>query len=110
MTVSGVPPSARCVCVLRVVYPVDRDPVLLSAAPQTRPPSPPPETAVPSVPVVEVGFHREKGCFRLAPVSVRFDYIQWGEQVFDTLPILQVFLLTKHVEVCNYFIIGTLQL
>jgi hypothetical protein len=27
------------------------------------------------------------------------DHIQWGEQVFDTLPILQVFLLTKHVEV-----------
>uniref|UniRef100_A0A8C7GQH7 Solute carrier family 36 member 4 n=1 Tax=Oncorhynchus kisutch TaxID=8019 RepID=A0A8C7GQH7_ONCKI len=26
----------------------------------------------------------------------------WGEQVFDTLPILQVFLLTKHVEVCNF--------
>ena len=23
-------------------------------------------------------------------------YIQWREQVFDTLPILQVFLLTKH--------------
>ena len=30
-------------------------------------------------------------------------YIQWGEQVFDTLPILQVFLLTKHVEVCNFY-------
>ena len=29
-------------------------------------------------------------------------YIQWGEQVFDTLPILQVFPLTKHVEVCNF--------
>ncbi|KAM9531169.1 E3 ubiquitin/ISG15 ligase TRIM25-like isoform 1-T1 [Salvelinus alpinus] len=29
--------------------------------------------------------------------------IQWGEQVFDTLPILQVFLLTKHVEVCNFY-------
>ena len=28
---------------------------------------------------------------------------QWGKQVFDTLPILQVFLLTKHVEVCNFF-------
>ena len=28
--------------------------------------------------------------------------IQWGKQVFDTLPILQVFLLTKHVEVCNF--------
>ena len=27
--------------------------------------------------------------------------LQWGEQVFDTLPILQVFLPTKHVEVCN---------
>ena len=27
--------------------------------------------------------------------------IQWGEQVFDTLPILQVFLLTKHV--CNFY-------
>ena len=25
--------------------------------------------------------------------------IQWGEQVFDTLPILQVLILTKHVEV-----------
>ena len=30
-------------------------------------------------------------------------YIQWGEQEFDTLPILQVFLLTKHVEVCNLY-------
>ena len=30
-------------------------------------------------------------------------YVQWGEQVFDTLPILQVFLLTKHVEVCNFY-------
>ena len=30
-------------------------------------------------------------------------YIQWGEQVFDTLPMLQVFLLTKHVEVCNLY-------
>ena len=29
------------------------------------------------------------------------DPVQWGEQVFDTLPILQVFLLTKHVEVCK---------
>ena len=29
-------------------------------------------------------------------------YIQCGEQVFDTLPILQVFQLTKHVEVCNF--------
>ena len=29
--------------------------------------------------------------------------IQWGEQVFDTLPILQVFPLTKHVEVCNFY-------
>jgi hypothetical protein len=29
--------------------------------------------------------------------------LQWGEQVFDTLPILQVFLLTKHVEVCNFY-------
>ena len=28
--------------------------------------------------------------------------IQWGEQVFDTLQILRVFLLTKHVEVCNF--------
>ena len=28
--------------------------------------------------------------------------IQWGEQVFDTLPILQVFLPTKHVEVCSF--------
>ena len=27
--------------------------------------------------------------------------IQWGEQVFHALPILQVFPLTKHVEVCN---------
>ena len=36
--------------------------------------------------------------------------IQWGEEVFDTLPILQVFLLTKHVEDCNFFSIGTLQL
>ena len=26
-----------------------------------------------------------------------------GEQVFDTLQILQVFLLTKHVEVCNFY-------
>uniref|UniRef100_A0A8C4R0S2 G-protein coupled receptors family 1 profile domain-containing protein n=1 Tax=Eptatretus burgeri TaxID=7764 RepID=A0A8C4R0S2_EPTBU len=30
-------------------------------------------------------------------------YIQWEEQVFDTLPILQVFPLTKHVEVCNFY-------
>ena len=30
------------------------------------------------------------------------NYIQWGEQVFDTLPILQVSLLTKHVEVYTY--------
>ena len=37
-------------------------------------------------------------------------HIQRGEQVFDTLPILQVFLLTKHVEVCIFFIIGTLKL
>jgi hypothetical protein len=29
--------------------------------------------------------------------------IQWGEQGFDTLPILQVFLLKKHVEVCNLY-------
>ena len=29
--------------------------------------------------------------------------IQWGEQVFETLPIWQVFLLTKHVEVCNFY-------
>jgi hypothetical protein len=28
---------------------------------------------------------------------------QWWEQVFDTLPILQVFLLTKHVKVCNFY-------
>ena len=39
--------------------------------------------------------------------SLVYIYIQWGEQVFDTLPILHVFLLTKHVDVC---IIGTLQL
>ena len=38
-------------------------------------------------------------------VCMDFADVQWGEQVFDTLPILQVFLLTKHVEV-----IGTLQL
>ena len=37
-------------------------------------------------------------------------HIQWGEQVFDTLLILQVFLLTKHVEVCNFLSMGTLQL
>ena len=30
-------------------------------------------------------------------------HVQWGEQVFDTLPILQVFSLTKHVEVCNFY-------
>jgi hypothetical protein len=29
--------------------------------------------------------------------------IQLGEKVFDTLPILQVFLLTKYVEVCNFY-------
>ena len=28
---------------------------------------------------------------------------QWGEQVFDTLMILQVFLLTKHVEFCHFY-------
>jgi len=28
---------------------------------------------------------------------------QWGEQVFDTLSILQVFTLTKHVEVCHFY-------
>ena len=28
------------------------------------------------------------------------NHIQWGEQVFDTLPILQEFLITKHVDVC----------
>jgi hypothetical protein len=28
--------------------------------------------------------------------------LQWGEQVFDTLPVLQVSLPTKHVEVCNF--------
>ena len=33
----------------------------------------------------------------------RVQYIQWGEQAFDTLPILQVFLLTKHVEVYNVY-------
>jgi hypothetical protein len=38
------------------------------------------------------------------------DPVQWGEQVFNTLPILQVFLLTKHVEACNFLNIGTLQL
>uniref|UniRef100_A0A674AY69 Uncharacterized protein n=1 Tax=Salmo trutta TaxID=8032 RepID=A0A674AY69_SALTR len=30
-------------------------------------------------------------------------HVQWGEQVFDTLPILQVFLLTKQVEVCHFY-------
>jgi len=29
--------------------------------------------------------------------------IQWGEQVFDALLILQVLSLTKHVEVCNLY-------
>ncbi|CDQ65626.1 unnamed protein product [Oncorhynchus mykiss] len=29
--------------------------------------------------------------------------IQWREQVFDTLPILQVILLPKHVEVCHFY-------
>ena len=29
--------------------------------------------------------------------------IQWGEQIFDTLPIFQVFLLTKYIEVCNFY-------
>ena len=28
-------------------------------------------------------------------------HVQWGEQVFETLQICLVFLLTKHVEVCN---------
>ena len=30
-------------------------------------------------------------------------HLQWGEQVLDTLPILQVFLLTKPVVVCNFY-------
>uniref|UniRef100_A0A6Q2XTA9 Tensin 1 n=1 Tax=Esox lucius TaxID=8010 RepID=A0A6Q2XTA9_ESOLU len=30
-------------------------------------------------------------------------HIQWGEQGFDTLLILQVIPLTKHVEVCNFY-------
>lgn len=30
-------------------------------------------------------------------------YIQWGEQVFEALPIMQVFPLTKHVEVYNFY-------
>jgi len=29
--------------------------------------------------------------------------LQWGEQVFDTLTILQVFPLTNHVEVYTFF-------
>ena len=29
--------------------------------------------------------------------------IQWGEQVFDTLLMLHVFLHTKNVEVCNFY-------
>jgi len=37
-------------------------------------------------------------------------YTQCGEHVFDTLQILLVFPLTKYVEVCVIFIIGTLQL
>ena len=36
-------------------------------------------------------------------LTVKHNDIQWGEQVFDTLLILQVFLLTKHVEVCNFY-------
>ena len=31
------------------------------------------------------------------------EYVQWGEQVFDTLSILQVFPPTKHVEVCDFY-------
>ena len=55
--------------------------------------------------VLSVDVCSECGCAALedkilyiAKGSERF-YIQRGEQVFDTLPILQVFLLTKHVEV-----------
>jgi hypothetical protein len=35
--------------------------------------------------------------------TLLISYVQWGKQVFDTLPILQVFLLTKPVEVCNFY-------
>ena len=31
------------------------------------------------------------------------NHLQWGEQVFGTLPILHVFQLTKHVEVCHLY-------
>jgi len=35
-------------------------------------------------------------------VSPSIQDIQWGEQVLDTLPVLKVFPLTKHVEVCHF--------
>ena len=48
--------------------------------------------------------------FTYPTLPISYVYVQWGEQVFDTLPILQVFLLTEHVERGLSFIIGTLQL
>jgi hypothetical protein len=45
------------------------------------------------------------------PFLIQGNNIQWGEKVFDTLMILQVFLLTKHVEVYMYqiLVLPTLQ-
>ena len=42
---------------------------------------------------------RSENCNPIEP------YIQWGAvyKVFDTLPILQVFPFTKHVEVCHFY-------
>ena len=47
---------------------------------------------------------RLKALLMIQRVScVTYIYLQWGEQVFDTLPILQVCPLTKYVEVCNFY-------
>jgi len=52
--------------------------------------------------------HKNSNVSKLLTGTVYIMFItQWGEQVFDTLPILQVFPLTKHVEVFN-FVIGSL--
>jgi hypothetical protein len=37
------------------------------------------------------------------PKNYQKTHIQWGEQVFESLAILQVFLLTKHVEVGHFY-------
>jgi len=53
--------------------------------------------------ISETALIQFKNCEKFSDYGLSSIHLHWGEQKFNTLPILQVFLLTKHVEVCHFY-------